>query len=162
MDIDREIESIVAATKAEDFRSALSQCANLIERRPDAPEAWRHKGFVHAQMKNYELAAEAMTRAIELAPNEPAYYMLRGRYLLMVSDNESAAENFTQVLKICDKLRSDYYREVAHFLRAESYVRQSRFEDALRDCKHVRDDFRMWINSLRTKRDIVERCRSRN
>ena len=162
MDIDREINSIVAATKAENFRSALSQCAVLIERWPDAPEAWRHKAYVHAQMKNYDLAVEAMSRAIEFAPNEPAYYMLRGRYLLMLSDNESASENFTQVLELCDQLQSDYHREVAHFLRAESYVRLCRFDDALRDCEDVRDEFRMWIDSLRTKRDIVERCRNRN
>lgn len=160
--IDDEINIIIAAARKRDYEAALARCVQLVETFPSAAEAWRHKAYIHALMNDYESAVREMSRAIALVTHEPAYYMLRGRYLLMLNRNVDATSDLDRVLILSDELRSEYYKEMAHFLRAESYVRQGKFKEALGDCEHVRDDVRVWIGSLQSKKHIIERCANRN
>jgi tetratricopeptide (TPR) repeat protein len=158
MKIDDEISVIVAAARRRDYEAALARCTQLVESFPSAAEPLRHKAYIHALMNDYESAVKEMSRAIALVTDEPAYYVLRGRYLLMLNQNADATGDLDRVLTLSDELGSEYYKEMAHFLRAESYVRQGKFKEALSDCEHVRDEVRVWVGSLQSKKDIVERC----
>lgn len=90
---------------------------------------------------------------------EPDYYYTRGILFFKISRYTEAVRDFTEVLRLCDFHNSNYYREGAHFFRADAYVRLKQYDEARADCAHVRDDFQTWTDSLRTKECILNECK---
>jgi tetratricopeptide (TPR) repeat protein len=129
-----------------------------VGRYPNEMEAWSLRAYLHARNHNYQEVVADVTRAIDVNALEPSLFFYRGRYDLVLGKEESAVTDFSRGLELCDRYNDDYYRESLHFFRAEAFVRLGRKREALADLAHVRNDYKMWIDKLRTKADLLAEC----
>jgi tetratricopeptide (TPR) repeat protein len=156
------LESLILKAKqfarSGDNQKALSLADELVGRYPNEMEAWSLRGHLHARNHNYQEALADVTRAIDANPFEPSLFFDRGRYELVVGKEESAVTDFSKGLELCDHHKDDYYRESLYFFRAEAFLRLGRKHEALEDLVRVRDDFKTWIDKVRTKADLLADC----
>ena len=136
----------------------MSLADTLVARYPNEMEAWSLRGHLHARNHNYLEAIANVTRAIDVNLLEPSLFFDRGRYELALGKQESAAKDFSKGLELCDQHNDSYYRESLHFFRAEALIRLGRKREAVEDLAHVRADFKMWIDRLRSKADLLADC----
>lgn len=144
--------------RADDYEGALDVASRLIAQYPDEIKPWDLRGYIHARKGDYHNAIDDLSRAIEINPMEPRFFVNRGRYHLKIGQYPKAVEDFTKTLELCDHYRDDYYREEAHFMRAEAHLKLGRVEDARADLQHVRDNFTTWTDMLRSKETMLDEC----
>lgn len=161
MQLDQLIEKITALAGKDEHECALRIAQEVIRDYPGESQVWIKRGYVYARAGDYRRAIEDVSRAIELNSMEPDYFYTRGRYYVAFSEYSIAAEDFTKTLELCDHYRNDYYRQPAHFMRAEAYLQLGRVEEARVDLQYVRDDFTTWTDSLRSKQAMLEECARR-
>ena len=142
--------------RAGDHEKAISLADELVGRYPNEMEAWSLRAYLHARNHNYQEAVADVTRAIDVNALEPSLFFDRGRYDLVLGREESAVTDFSRGLELCDRHNDDYYRESLDFFRAEAFVRLGRKREVLADLVFVRDDYKMWIDKLRSKADCGE------
>jgi tetratricopeptide (TPR) repeat protein len=147
--------------RAEDYEGALAIASKLIAQHPEEMKVWSLRSYIHARKRDCQTAVEDVSRAIEINSMEPALFFDRGRYHLTLRQFAEAAKDFTRALELCDRHHNDYYRESAHFMRAEAYLKLGRINEARADLKHVRDDFAVWIDLPRSKQAILDECNAR-
>jgi tetratricopeptide (TPR) repeat protein len=153
-----EIEKLTATGG---HQEALRRLEQLAVKYPGDPRIWASRAFVLSHEGARASAVVDWSRAIELCSHEPHYLYMRGIDLFACGRFQEAISDFTNVLKLCDRYKSDYYRAPAHFFRADAHVRLREFDEAVIDCAHVPDDMRTWTDRLRSKADILSDCRSR-
>lgn len=141
-------------------KSAIMLATKLLEEYPDEMEVWRLRAYLYGRDENYSNATSDLTRAIEINSQEPVLFFDRGRYSLAENDYSSAVDDFNKGLDLCDRYQNDYYREAFHFLRAEAYIALGKKQDALADLAFVNDEYELWINELRAKKDLIAECRT--
>jgi tetratricopeptide (TPR) repeat protein len=156
------------ATKAKelarlgDDEKAMSIADALIQEHPNDSRSWSLRAYLHARNSHYRNAIADVTQAIGASPAEPSLFFDRGRYEIALGQLESAIEDFSHGLKLCDDHKDDYYRETLHFFRADALIKVGKTFAAAEDLKHVRDDFRLWTDSLRTKEDLLDELHKRS
>ena len=158
MTVDEGIEQAKALVKTHNHEAAFVLIDDLFRDHGEQPELWAIRAYVAANKRDYEAAEHAMGRAIHLEQWQPEYFFTRGRYRLKSERFTEAVDDFTRTIELCDHHRSDYYRESAHFLRAEAYLALGMTDRARVDCEHVRDETTLWVDSVRSKKDILEDC----
>jgi tetratricopeptide (TPR) repeat protein len=156
--LEARLARIRELAKQGDHDAALRLSEQAASELPLEAEVWRMQGYVHARHGNHVDAVQALSRAIALQPNEPDYYFTRGRYYLAASDANRAIADFSKTIELCDLHRSDYYREIAHLMRAEALLRLGRHHEARADCSHVADDAAVWVDASVSKKAILESC----
>jgi tetratricopeptide (TPR) repeat protein len=137
---------------------AMSLANQAIAQYPDEMEAWLLRGYLHELSEDYVVAAADLTVAIELKAKEPHLYYSRGRYYFQLNDLDSAVNDFSKALELCDYYKSDYYKEELYFWRAEALLRLGKKDAALKDINNLQDDFKSWSYALRTKQDLQADC----
>jgi tetratricopeptide (TPR) repeat protein len=157
--IEKRIAEIKRLADADRLDEASAAVQAFVAEFPGQAEAWRYRAYVLALRGQHRDAVKDMTSAIGLNSREPHYYWTRGKYLLDLGDNEAAIKDLTETLRLCDEHSSDYYREAAHLLRAEAYLRLGRPEEARRDCESVSDNATIWAGSIRSKEAILADCK---
>jgi tetratricopeptide (TPR) repeat protein len=159
-DISRQLREIGAKRKRREYENALRLCNELLGQYSDAYEILWERAFVYSAMGNIERAIEDLTHVIAVKPEEPCYYHERAHFLIDMRKYSEAVDDLTEVLRLCDVRRSDYYRKTARFVRAYAYLQLGRTNDALADCGYVNGDFSWWIEfALRTKAEILAEIR---
>jgi tetratricopeptide (TPR) repeat protein len=156
--LDELISKAKELAKVHDEEGAMSLATELVQQYPQEMRVWSLRAYLHGLQGNYTEAVADLTRAIEINPAEPHYFYSRGRYRFGLSDNPAAIEDFSKGLDLCDRYKSDYYREELHFWRAEALLRLGKKHEALSDLAHVSDDFRSWTDKLRTKAELLADC----
>jgi tetratricopeptide (TPR) repeat protein len=144
------------AGRNEESLSALSQ---LAAEHPTEPMVWTARATIRAHLRDIEGAIADWSRAINLRDEEPHYFYMRGIDLFQIGRYEEAVLDFTRVIDLCELHNSAYYREPAHFFRAETFLRLREFRKAKLDCQHVSDDMTTWTDKLRSKADILSECK---
>jgi tetratricopeptide (TPR) repeat protein len=144
--------------KAGDDEKATLLAEDVIKRFPDEMEVWALRAYLYARRQKYEQAIADLTRAIEINSLEPFLFHDRGRYELMAEQPQSAVNDFGKGLDLCDSYGNDYYRESLHFHRAEAFLMLGKKREALSDLSRVREDYRVWIRSLRTRTEMLAEC----
>jgi tetratricopeptide (TPR) repeat protein len=158
--LEREILRAKELVRSGDADGAVQLADELIGAHPEAMQVWLLRGYLHERTDNHVAAAADLTRAIELNSGEPHLFYTRGRYRFQLGDDAGAVEDFDLGLELCDRLANDYYREEAHFWRAEALIRLGKIQEALQDLSRVNDDYRTWTHQLRTKRDLLKDCQT--
>lgn len=156
--VDSLITKAEAAASSGDLGTALLMASNLIARFSDNAKVWSLRGYLHAWNHNYREAVADLSRAIELAPNEPKLFFDRGRYHLRQVEYSDALTDFNQGLGLCEESSNSYYRETLLFMRSETLVQLGRAREALDDLAGVREGFTVWTYRLVTKKELVEEC----
>lgn len=145
--------------KDKDSEKAMSLANELVKGYSNEAKVWALRGHVHALNSEYVEAASDLTQAINLNPIEIYYFYSRGRYRFAIHDNNSAVDDFTKGLNLCDLHKKDDFREELHFWRAETFLRLGKKTEALSDLDHVpEDDYTSWTDRLRTKAGLVADC----
>ncbi len=144
--------------ESRNIEAALELADELVDENPHEPEAWAKRAFVNAMQVRHSDAIHDISQAISLSNSEPEYFYFRGRQYLAAKDYNRAISDFTRTLELCESWDSEYYKEPAHFMRAEAYVKLKRYDDARNDCRHISDDFVVFIDSPRSKKDILDEC----
>ncbi|MCI5157119.1 MAG: hypothetical protein D3906_01530 [Candidatus Electrothrix sp. AUS1_2] len=139
-----------------DYTKAIDLCTSVILYNPDVIDGWRLRSQLYELYCKYELAISDISKTIEFGYEEPADYFRRGRYYLDIQEYKSAISDFTQVIFFSEQSENYYYYESAFFFRAESLLRECRYEEALMDCEQVSDNFSLYIRpNVRSIRDIL-------
>jgi tetratricopeptide (TPR) repeat protein len=153
------IQQARALAKDCQFEAAFKLLDTLLQENPEDAEVWRTRAYVSDAEGNPQGAIHDITEAIARHDREPDYFFTRARYRMMCGEYRDAADDLTITLKLCDDFQSDYYREVAHLLRADCYAHLSMFREALSECQHVRDDATLGgIGRLVSRRDVLKLC----
>jgi tetratricopeptide (TPR) repeat protein len=98
---------------------------------PEDRLAWLARGSVYLKMENTETAIRDFSKAIELNPNHPKAYHLRGLAREMAGENDEALVDFGKAIDIDPEYGAAYYS------RATILTKMSREDDAARDMQMV-------------------------
>jgi tetratricopeptide (TPR) repeat protein len=148
------INSARILAKEGKYEEAITQLRSLFEESSDLDYSGRiHAalGYVYSRRGDIEFAIEEMDKAIECCTLEPAYFFKRGRYLLKIGKLREALGDFNRTLQLCDEYKSDYYRLVALFFRADVLTRLGMLNEAEEDLHHIPDDYSIWTDDSSTK-----------
>lgn len=161
-EIKKQLNEAHSWARKDDYAKALAICNAVIEAHPSLPEGLKTRADIYARMGELDHAIADITHAIDQEPDEPSHYFFRGWWYLDSGDAARAVEDMTKALALGEK--NDYYHnESAHFFRAAALLRLRRFDEALADCQHVRDDFLIYTRSAGkiSKADIVREATAR-
>ncbi len=156
------LAEIDAMVRNEKYEEALDRVDELARMYPDEASIWRTRAYAKSRQGDLSAAILDVTKAIGICNIEPDYFFTRGILLFKQGNYSDAVEDFTRVLELCDLHSSDYYREGAHFCRADSFLRLGEWEKATADCARVKDGMRAWTDRLRTKEEMEGECRRRS
>ena len=118
-----ELRQISKLARADKYEEALQRLDALLTKHPAEPAVWSLRGYTNNSKGDLLSAVSDLTECIKFRRNEPDDFFTRGRILFKAGRLEEAIVDFTRVLQLCDDHRSDYYRQAAHFFRADAYVR---------------------------------------
>jgi tetratricopeptide (TPR) repeat protein len=170
LNVDNLISKAKKMARNDNNGGAMSLASELVEQYPNEVRVWSLRAYLHGRNRNYADAVADLTRAIELKALEPDLsfdkgvliavdlYFNRGADRFALGDDQSAIDDFTKGLDLCDHYKSDDYRETLHFWRAEGLLRLRKKREALADLAHVSADFSFWTYKLRTKADLLADC----
>lgn len=91
--------------KSPDPRTIIEYAELANSKNPDYGRAYYTKGFAHYDLKEYDLAIAAFSKAIELDPYIQETYNSRGWVYLEVGEYENAINDFTEAIKIDNEFR---------------------------------------------------------
>ena len=78
------------------YKAAATSYRKAIELSPRYADAHFQLGVVYGEMRQFEPAIRAMTRAIDLDDDKSAYYYGRGRVYLLAGEEEQAMRDFME------------------------------------------------------------------
>lgn len=154
-EIEKQLDEAYTAAKKKDYSKAFAICNAVIQAHPSPPDGLRKRAAIYAHKGDLALAIGDMTTVIEQEPDQPGDYFFRGWWHLDNGDAVKAEKDLTKALDLGAK-NDHYHDQSAHFFRAVALVRLKRYDEALADCGHVRDDFLIYIKSGKlSKADVV-------
>jgi tetratricopeptide (TPR) repeat protein len=157
-EIRKQLDEAYSYAKNSDYDKALELCNEVIKAHPLLTEGLRERASIYAHMGDFKRAVTDMTNVIAQEPDNPSHHFFRGWWHLDGGNAAQAVEDLTKALALGGK-NNHYHDQSAHFLRAVALVRLKRYDDALADCQHVRDDFLIYIRSGKvSKADIVQQA----
>lgn len=83
-----------------EYRAAIEFCSVLISEDPASPDAYFLRAQAHKGATDREAALADAARAIELEPNDPAMYFLRGLWLVAWGHYASGREDLALVVAL--------------------------------------------------------------
>ena len=147
-DIDKQLaDAYSLAADHKDYSAALSACEAIIEAHPELTAPLRKKAQIYAHKADFRKAIEEITRVVEKGPPAPGDYFFRGWWNLEADKARDAIRDLTKAIELGEQLSDDYFTESAHFFRAAASLRLRHYSDALADCRHVSDDFLIYLRS---------------
>jgi tetratricopeptide (TPR) repeat protein len=147
-DVNRELdEAYSLAADRKDYAGALSVCEAIAQAHPELMSPLRKKAQIYAHKADFKQAIVEISSVIKRGPAEPGDYFFRGWWNLEDSNASDASEDLTKAIELGKQLGDDYFTESAYFLRSVADLQQGRYEDALIDSDHVRDDFLIYLRS---------------
>jgi tetratricopeptide (TPR) repeat protein len=153
-----EIKAIDEMARAARYVPARRRLAQLMEQYPGEASVFSCSAYVNSRSGNNAAALRDISAAIALSNLETDYHYVRGKLHFKTACYDKAICDFTEVIRLCDLHKSDYYRENAYFFRADAYIRTKNYDHAKRDCEHVTDGFRTWTDRLRSKQELLAEC----
>lgn len=156
--LEMEVKVVESLLSSRQYDEALAKCADLRARHPRSRRVLRLQAHVRYRLGDFSGAIGDLSEIVELEPKEPDGYFTRGRYLLKCGSPGLAIADFTRVVTLSKLWNSEYYVEAALFYRAEALIRCRRFREARQDCMRLRDGTSLWVDSLRSKEQILADC----
>jgi tetratricopeptide (TPR) repeat protein len=160
-EIERQLNEASSAAKKDDYDKALAICNAVLQAHPLFPEALRTRSEIYTRMGDLERAIADLTEVIKTA-GEPSDFFFRGWRYLDNGDTDCAIGDFSKALELGEDQNFHYHDQSARFFRALACVRAKRYDEALADCLHVKDDFLIYTRSTGkiTKADVVKQARA--
>lgn len=145
------------AIRRGDTESAFQLCQVFIDAHPSSPHGFRKRAYLWARINEFHRAVEDIGRAIQIRSNEPTYYFFRGWWQLELGDFAAAEADQSDAIRISEEQGTSSVDESAFFFRAFARLRLGKFQKALSDAEHVRDNFLIDLKSsgMITKAQIV-------
>ncbi|MBK8938269.1 MAG: hypothetical protein IPM79_11660 [Polyangiaceae bacterium] len=151
-------ESVRAAARAGQ-PEAVELAAQLVAEQPNDATSWSAAAYVRARLGDLAGAIDHASRAIEIAPTEPAYFFKRGRYRLRTGETRLAEQDFSSGLRLCDLHGNDYYRCSLQMFRAHARIEMGLHAEAEADLRGVPPSTRIWVSGEKTVKALLELCR---
>lgn len=159
-DIKKKLNEAYSLAEKKDYAKALEMCNAVIAAHPSEFDGLRERAAIYSHMNDLNRAIADISTVITQGSHEPMDYFKRG-WLHLDNDNPvQAAEDLSKALEIGEENDFHYYDESAYFFRSLAFLRLQRWDEALADCEHVRDDFLIYIKSAGkiTKADVVQQA----
>jgi adenylate cyclase len=117
-----------------DAREALSRAERALDADPQSSLALAINGLVHTHMsKRLDTAQERYDLAVQVNPNDPLAWLLRGTLQAFVGNGKVAVENTQRALKLSPLDPHRYYYES---LAATACLADHKYEEAIRLAEH--------------------------
>lgn len=156
----RRVTSVSVRTAAQAGRAEAAElAAQLVADQPNDATSWSTAAYVLARLGDLLGAIEHASRAIEIAPTEPAYFFKRGRYRLRIGETRLAEQDFSLGLRLCELHENDYYRSTLQMFRAYARIEMGLHAEAEADLQGVPPSTRIWASGEKTVKTLLELCR---
>lgn len=154
---DRVHAQVLELTRERRFEEALTICYRCVEEWEDPlrHEAWHNLAYALFCCDRMGEAIDAITKAIELAPEDRAHLFSRARWALAVGDLVTAEADWSKLIEVDERLKSEAFLSAALIGRALTRMRARRVVDAEADLRRVDDEEIIFIEDrLWTVEDI--------
>jgi tetratricopeptide (TPR) repeat protein len=128
---------------------------------PLSPAAWSKLARVHELERDYDGAAVAIGRAVELSPEHPPYLFEAGVVDFFRGQFESAETAFNQCVSASVELASGFYLDAAKVARAKCLIACARIDEALGAIEDVADAAAAWLNGRVTAGELRQQVGER-
>ncbi len=145
-EIEKKLDEAYSWARKDDYEKALALCDAVIQAHPSFPNGKRTRAAIYARKGDIDRAIADITDVIAKEPDDPSHYFFRGWWYLDSGNAKQAIEDLTKALAL-GKNNDNYHDESTYFFRATAHLREGRYNEALADCQHVRDDFMIYIKS---------------
>ncbi len=153
------LNNVLELAKKNHFDEALSICNNYIDYNKNPREGYAKRAQVFAIKNELENAIADINSIEQIGLANSGDYFSRGRWKLMLNDLLGAIKDLTSSIELEAQNNESYYMESSYFYRAVAYVFSDEKEKAISDCKHVRDDFQVYLKGgIHTKSDLLKLC----
>ena len=160
MSIENELKDISSLVEDKKYDTAIAACDKLVKIYPDDSALYDKRARIYARKKQWDLAVNDITTAIDINCKEPDFYFTRARYLINLGKYQEAIIDLNKSISLEEEYGSSYYIEAAIFFRAYSEYKLGFVEDALKDLQLVRDDSTMHLDGkVHTKNEILKLIR---
>jgi tetratricopeptide (TPR) repeat protein len=147
-DVDSQLdEAYSLAADRKDYIGALSMCETIAQDHLQLMAPLRKKAQIYAHKADFKQAIDEISEVMKKGQAEPGDYFFRGWWNLEDSNASDALKDLTKSIELGTQLGDDYFTESAYFFRSVANLQQGRYEDALTDSDHVRDDFLIYLRS---------------
>lgn len=151
------LEEIKARFKTDP--SAMDEMDSIAENMPSEARVWEAMAYMHARVDRLDLAIDAVSRAMNLDPDEPAYFFKRANYLADINDYAGVIGDAARGVEVSDRTKFDYYRESLVFLSAYAHIRMGQLALAREELLSLSDrNIRTWVHELVTWHGLAVQC----
>ncbi len=99
------------------YAAAVRAAFEVARRNPKAPECFELLAYAEAMAGYSKAAVKTIGRAIELAPERPAYWYQRGQFHLAANSPREAIDDMARVVEIEQKTAVDEFSARAEMCR---------------------------------------------
>ncbi len=148
-DVDRVHQQILDLVKSRKHDEALSICSKSLELWDERfrHEAWDQLSYVLWSCGRKDEAFEAISKAIELAPEDRTHRFARARFALGRGDLAMAKSDWSKLVELETALASKAFVGAALLGRALANAGLGNSEAALNDLEQIDDDEIMLVNN---------------
>jgi tetratricopeptide (TPR) repeat protein len=124
----------VAYDELGDTAKTLENLGEVMALTAECSEAYYMRSQVHTGRENFEEALADISKAIELDPGAPEYYLQRGEVLLYLAEKPEGAAHLGEAIKdLSEALRLDPEYAEAYNWRSQAYLQAGDYEKELKD-----------------------------
>ena len=139
---------------------SLEICEDYVGEHPNDPNGLFSRYQALESLGEYERALKDITKLLELDSNTGGY-SCRGELYHRIGDYCRAIEDLTRARELDEW---EWKTSFDPHMRADSYARLGRLEEALADCTHISDDH--WMPAIRglpggNKQEFIEEIKRR-
>lgn len=155
-DLDGLLRTAYAHACKGNYDEALAICNRLIEHESTELAGYRERAVVKEHMADVSGAALDLQYVVSRFPHEPADFYSLGVLLLQSGATSEAIDAFGQALKNGVAANNHYYTNASLLFRAEAFLKQADFDEAVADAAKLPDGYKTYIpgSGMRSKEEI--------
>ena len=142
------------AGRLKDFEGALKLALQWTHEDSRSPQAWSKLAYVHELLRNFISASKSIRKALDLAPNNPAYLFKAGVIAYRSGSHEAAATDFQYCIVASIDADDDYYLDAAKVARARCLIELGLKDKVGAVLVGLPDDAATWLDGRITARIV--------
>lgn len=142
------------ASRAQDLERALTLALQWTREDDRSSKAWSKLAYVHELGRDFGAAAHSIRRALDLAPDNPAYLFKAGVIDYRGASYHAAAAHFRQCVASSLELEDGYYLDAAKIAQARCLVALGRADLVAEIIDDLPDEAATWLDGRMTAQAV--------
>lgn len=142
------------AGRVQDLERALALALQWTREDKRSSKAWSKLAYVHELGRDFDSAADSIGRALDLAPDNPAYLFKAGVIAYRSASYGAAADHFRQCVRLSLELADGYYLDAARIAQARCLVALGRADKVAELIDALPDEAATWLDGRITAQAV--------